>query len=251
MKVMVVDERKEPLREPYMVRLGCWTLERYLKEAPEHLIWEFVRGEVVMYSPATAEHQRLVGFLFRLLQGYCEAKGWGEVLTGPAAVQLLPDVVREPDLFVLPPEEVPKAKGVPLKVRPALVVEVTSPSTRAIDLKEKTEDYALAGVPEYWVVDSEREEMHVFRLEGEGERYKQEVAAGRVESRSIPGFWLKAEWLLKSPLPPVAERLREILPPDRTRPAAPCATERNVGQHLPASWNHEKRGGKAAGRGED
>lgn len=44
MKIMVVDERKELLREPYVVRLGGWTLERYLEEAPERLLWEFVRS---------------------------------------------------------------------------------------------------------------------------------------------------------------------------------------------------------------
>jgi Uma2 family endonuclease len=68
-----------------------------------------VRGEVAVYSPAMAEHQRLVNFLVRLIGGYCEAKGCGEVLTGPAAIQLFPDVVREPDLltgFELGVEEV-------------------------------------------------------------------------------------------------------------------------------------------------
>ncbi len=210
MKVMVVDEHKRPLPGPYVVRLGGWTLDRYLAEAPEHLIWEFVRGEVVMHSPATAEHQDLVGFLYRLLAGYCEARGWGKVLTGPAAIQVLPDVVREPDLFVLPPDEVPKARGVPLPVRPALVVEVTSPTTRSIDLGEKVEDYALAGIPEYWVVDPERQELRVHRLEGE--RYRVErLQAGTAESRSVPGFWLEAEWLFREPLPSVSMCLRAIL----------------------------------------
>jgi len=210
MKVLVVDEHKELLKEPYVVRLGGWSLERYLKEAPEHLIWEFARGEVLMYSPATAEHQRLIGFLFRLLQGYCEARGWGEVLTGPAAVQLLPDVVREPDLFVLPPEELPRARGVPLKVRPALVIEVISPSTRTLDLTEKAEDYALAKIPEYWAVDPERREVVVHSLREEG-RYKGERVSGRVESRAVPGFWVEVGWLLQEPLPQVAECLRQIL----------------------------------------
>ena len=83
MKLTVVDERKEVLREPYVLRLGGWTLARYLAEAPESQLWEFVRGEVVMYSPVTGEHQDLVRFLLRLLDGYCEAKTWGKVLTGP------------------------------------------------------------------------------------------------------------------------------------------------------------------------
>jgi hypothetical protein len=58
MKVMVVDEQKEMINEPYVVRLGGWTLERYLREAPEQRVREFVRGEVLMFSPATAEGQR-------------------------------------------------------------------------------------------------------------------------------------------------------------------------------------------------
>lgn len=62
MQVMVVDPRTGPLSIPYLVRIGGWTLERYLAEAPESQVWEFVRGEVVVHSPATAEHE--VGCLF-------------------------------------------------------------------------------------------------------------------------------------------------------------------------------------------
>jgi Uma2 family endonuclease len=213
---MVVDERKELLKEPYVVRLSGWTLEKYLDEAPENLFSEFVRGEVIMYSPATAEHQDLVGFLYRLLAGYCEAKRYGKVLTAPAAIQLSTDVVREPDLFVLPPEEVPKAKGVPLLVRPALVIEVMSPSTRTIDLVEKAEDYALAGIPEYWAVDPEHKELIIHRLEAA--RYRAErVKEGKVRSISLPGFWLDVGWLFGDPLPPVTECLKEILSGEHER----------------------------------
>ena len=67
MKLTLVDERHQPYEAPYLVRLAGWTLERYLAEAPEYPFCEFVREEVMMYSPATAEHQRLVGFLFGLL----------------------------------------------------------------------------------------------------------------------------------------------------------------------------------------
>jgi Uma2 family endonuclease len=132
-------------------------------------------------------------------------------LTGPAAVRLRPDVVREPDLFVLSPEELPKAKGVPLEVHPALVVEVLSSATRSIDLREKAEDYALAEIPEYWAVDPEPKEVVVHRLELEGKRFEVErLSSGRVESRAVPGFWVEAGWLFQDPLPPVAECLNEV-----------------------------------------
>ncbi len=214
MKVQLVDEKKEIVEGPYTIRLGGWTLERYLREAPESAIWEFVRGEVVMHSPATAEHQDLVRFLLRLLDGYCEARGWGKVLTGPAAVQLAPDVVREPDLFVLPPEEVPKARGTPLRARPALVIEVISPSTRTIDLVEKAQDYAAARIPEYWAVDLERRELAVHRQGSEAGGYRVErVASGQVESSAVPGFWLEADWLWQEPLPSVNPCLQALLQP--------------------------------------
>jgi len=39
---------------------------------------------------------------------------------------------------------------------PDLLVEVTSPSAARPDRMEKFAEYARAGVPEYWVVDSVR-----------------------------------------------------------------------------------------------
>lgn len=210
MRVMLVDERKKPFQGPYVLRLGGWTLERYLAEAPDNQLWEFVRGEVVMYSPATAEHQDLAGFLYRLLAGYCEAKGWGKVLMGPAAIQILPDVIREPDLFVLPPEEVPKARGVPLVVQPALVVEVVSPSTRVIDLKEKPDDYASAGIPEYWAIDPDHKEFFVHRLRGD-EYEVDRVTARKVKSSSVPGLWLDTGWIFRTPFPQVTDCLEKVV----------------------------------------
>ncbi len=212
MRVLVVDEHKKPVRESYVVRLGGWTLKRYLHEAPENLIWEFVRGEVITHSPATAEHQDLVGFLYRLIAGYCEARGWGKVLMGPAAVHILPDVVREPDVFVLAPEDVPRAKGAPLDVRPVLVIEVVSPASRTMDLGEKATDYAMAGVPEYWVVDGERHEVVAHHLVGAQYR-AQTITSGRMDSHTVPGLWLDVAWLFHESKPDVSECLRAILGP--------------------------------------
>lgn len=210
MKVMVVDERKELIREPYVVRLGCRTLERYLREAPEHARWEFAYGEVVVYSPASAEHQDRVRFLLRLLDGYCEARRWGKVLIGPAALQLSPEVLREPDVFVLAPEDAGRARGTPLQVRPALVVEVARVSTRNIDLREKALDYAQAGIPEYWVVDADRSEVTVHRLRG-GSYEATVLTGGRLASDAVPGFWLEVGWLFQQPMPSVGDCLARVL----------------------------------------
>lgn len=210
MKLFVVDERKVPIQEPYVVRLSGWSIERYFSEAPESARWEFVRGEVIVYSPSTAEHQDLVGFFHVLLRVFCEARGYGKVFTGPAAVRLMPNVVREPDVFVVRPEDIPKASGVPLEVIPLFVLEVVSHSTRAIDLGEKVQDYAVAGIPEYWAVDPEEKKVHLHLLERKGYRVKK-VSLGKVESRVIPGFWVEAGWLWRKPLPPISELLPGLL----------------------------------------
>ncbi len=210
MKIFVVEESGKPFWEQYVLRLSGWSLDRYLREAPEDARWEFVRGDVIVYSPSTAEHQELVGFLYRLLAAFCEAKGCGKVLTGPAAVRLAPDVVREPDVFVVRPEDIHRATGVPLDLVPLFVIEVISPSTRGIDLGEKAGDYAAAGVLEYWAVDPERRELTVHLLEGRSYRVAV-ISEGTCGSRAISGFRIRADWLWERPLPKVAKVLPELL----------------------------------------
>ena len=198
--VQILDRRKRPYRGPYLLRLQGWTLEDYLRLAPENAFVEFVRGEVLMASPVTALHQEVAGFLYALLRAFLKAhKREDVVLTGPAAVQILPDVVREPDVFVLPPEAEAVLDQVPLPVVPRLVIEVTSPSTRTVDLVEKPLDYAQAGVPEYWVVDMQ-EQAVIQHLPGQGAHYTaRRVVRGWVASRVLPGFRVKVEWLFPRP----------------------------------------------------
>ena len=49
---------------------------------------------------------------------------------------------------------------------PDLVVEVLSPSTRRHDRIRKKARYAKAGVPEYWIVDTEEHFVEQHLLEG-------------------------------------------------------------------------------------
>ena len=52
-------------------------------------------------------------------------------------------------------------------VRPALVIEVTSPDTRSLDLVDKLDGYDLAGVPLYVIVDiTHRRGQSILRLLG-------------------------------------------------------------------------------------
>jgi len=62
-------------------------------------------------------------------------------------------------------------------VRPTLIVEITSPETRALDLSVKLDEYDLAGVPLYVIVDAvQRQGQEVLRLLG----YRQTATAYEV-----------------------------------------------------------------------
>ena len=64
-----------------------------------------------------------------------------------------------------------------------------SPADRDRDLVRKRRDYALAGIPEYWIVDPQEEVIYVLRLEGKEYVEHGRFTAGDVTTSALlPGF---------------------------------------------------------------
>ena len=64
-----------------------------------------------------------------------------------------------------------------------------SPADRDRDLVRKRRDYALAGIPEYWIVDPQEEVIYVLRLEGKEYVEHGRLTAGDVATSALlPGF---------------------------------------------------------------
>src|SRR5439155_1984165 len=83
---------------------------------------------------------------------------------------------------------------------PDVVVEVSSPSPRRLELVRKRELYERFRVPEYWFVDLDADRVEVYRLE-EG-RYGRSLLFGRgdlLETPQAPGFVLAVDDLLGPP----------------------------------------------------
>jgi colicin import membrane protein len=80
------------------------------------------------------------------------------------------------------------------KVRPALIIEVTSPRTRVNDIETKLREYAWAGVPHYVIADTAEEKnrrltLLSYRLEGE--TYREAGLDGEGRAWLDPaGLWL-------------------------------------------------------------
>jgi len=81
------------------------------------------------------------------------------------------------------------------KVRPALIIEVTSPNTRVNDVETKVKQYAQARVPHYVIVDADEEQeprrltLLAYRLKGAAYERVQPDEKGRVWLEPV-GLWL-------------------------------------------------------------
>jgi Uma2 family endonuclease len=110
--------------------------------------------------------------------------------------------VVEPDVLFVAPENVHRVERAFVRSAPDLVVEVSSPSTRRLEIVRKRELYERFGVPEYWYVDLEVDRVEVVRLEAG--RYGTPALYGRadrLESPLIPGFAVEVDDLLGPPEP--------------------------------------------------
>ena len=111
---------------------------------------------------------------------------------------------RYPDLVVLRPEHIDQMRtlgrtAITLEMSPPLlVVEVVSPGqeNRRRDYREKRNQYEWRGIPEYWIVDPEQEQVVVLSLTENGYEETIYTADSVVSSPSFPEFSMTAEAML-------------------------------------------------------
>ena len=211
--VKVTMEDGAELSAAYLVRFGGWTEEQYLREASETRIVEFEDGEVIVHSPAGRRHQRLIRFLTMVLQGFVGRRRLGEILNGPAVVRLRSGLYYEPDIFFIPVHQLHESGEDFFSGVPALIVEIVSASSRSHDLRTKASAYRDRGVPEYWTIDPDRAVLtrHLLPPDPQAPYRASEHTGGRLESQTVPGFWVDVSWLWQDPLPDELRCLEQIL----------------------------------------
>lgn len=192
-------------------------IEPRLQTAEEFLEWlqpkvyaDLLGGESFMHSPVSLRHSLLLNFVQVLLTLYIERKGIGQLHRENIAVRLSPRDVFMPDLCYFTNEQVARLLPTHAQFAPTLVAEVLSPRTVRRDLGPKFAAYERYGVEEYWVFDPENLAHRFYAREGE---LLVEFGAEeeRVDSRAIPGFYLRRKWLDPDAMPTVESCLREIM----------------------------------------
>ena len=157
--------------------------------------YELFFGESVLQAAPSPKHQTVLGQLFRALSDFLDGKPCRALLS-PCDVRLFEtaqdtpetvDTVVQPDLMVICDQDQIDEHGI--HGAPTLVVEILSPTTLRTDRITKFSLYEQAGVPEYWIVDPEKQTVLVFSLD-DG-KYHAPIAyghSGDLSSVVLEGF---------------------------------------------------------------
>jgi Uma2 family endonuclease len=135
-------------------------------------------------------HQLIAGELYRAVQDYVRPRQLGLVLYMGIPVRTRPGTMRQPDVVFLSRERAGARKG-RFWDGADLVIEVVSPAPddRRRDLKDKREEYAQGGIPEYWIVDPQERLIAVLSLDGTAYREHGRFGAGsEASSVRLSGF---------------------------------------------------------------
>ncbi len=168
---------------------GAWSECDYLALDTNRLV-ELVDGRLEVLPMPSVLHQRIVIFLYKVLESFVIRGRLGEALIAPLPVRIRKDTLREPDVIFVSRERRVKPEDKRLGGAD-LVMEVVSPddSSHERDYNEKRADYAALKIPEYWIVDPQTERITVLALKGKQYRVHGEFAPGeQATSVLLDGF---------------------------------------------------------------
>ena len=150
---------------------------------------------------ATELHQLILLFFMDLLRAYTAQHAPGLVLPSGLFVRLATGLIRQPDVVYIKQENYGRRSNAYWSGAD-LVMEVVSGGheDRKRDLKHKPEDYAGAGIPEYWIIDPKKKRVTVLVLDGSQYRVHGEFGPGsQATSLLLPGFAVSVDEILSPP----------------------------------------------------
>ena len=158
--------------------------------------YEVVYGELLVTPAPRPWHQVLVTRLSFELQHYLRRNPVGALLSAPADISWGPDVLVQPDVFVVPVEQARTLEWSAIRDL-LLVAEVLSPSTPRHDRFTKRRRYQEAGVPLYWIVDGDERQVEVWTPVDAFPRLERDRLVWQPDGAAAP-FSLKLQELFRA-----------------------------------------------------
>lgn len=198
-------ERIERITQPLHM-----TEQEFLEFCDEDTKAEYIDGEVIVHSPVSNKHSRIATFLTTILQLYIDQHLLGTIWGENFQVRPRPGLRRIPDLIFISVDNQVIVTNSEVDGVPDLVVEIVSPDSLERDWRVKYLEYEKAGIREYWVIDPIYEKMNIYCLSEQGKYEAQKIENKILQSKVLPGFWIKPEWLWQEPLPNVISIAKEL-----------------------------------------
>jgi Uma2 family endonuclease len=172
---------------------------------------DLIDGVIYMASPENTDANLLFVWLIGIVDLFVEAIDAGRVFGSRVALRL--DMINgpEPDIAFIRKRRLSLVKRGHIAGPADLVMEIVSPESIERDYEKKRRQYEQARIPEYWIVDELTEMVTLLRL-GPGGKYREvKPRKGELQSRVLPGFWIRPEWLWQSPRPKKTAVLAQLL----------------------------------------
>jgi len=183
------------------------SIEDYLAfEDTSPIRHEYVAGEIHAMTGATRRHSRITGNVF--------GRVWSAARGGPCRVHQVDVKLRVGEVVYYPDVMVacgPEPSDPRIEEAPCLVVEVLSPSTEAIDRREKAMVYkGIASLASYLLVDQERRLVERYWRDVDGGwRHTTLVEQGEVPL-PCPELVLTLDEIYEGVAHPPPEELRRV-----------------------------------------
>ena len=123
---------------------------------------ELVNGQIIHMAEASPLHADIIHFLQKVLDAHSEAQTLSFAVRSGVGIEIprtdRDNNVRDPDLVVCDQAQWQAMRHLSKAIfcrgnPPALAIEVASPGGTSRDTVDKRLEYALAKVPEYWIIN--------------------------------------------------------------------------------------------------
>jgi Uma2 family endonuclease len=153
--------------------------------------YQLIQGDLYMAPAPNRFHQEISRNLQFELHSYLKRNPIGKLFDAPFDVYLDEMNVFQPDIIIVLDGRLGILTEDGAEGAPNLVIEILSPKTRRLDLVNKKQEYARAGVEELWIIDPEPRTITIHQFASDGvEKIRQIVQEEMLSTELLPGFSL-------------------------------------------------------------